>query len=165
MEGDLRLNAMLKGKLAFRSSKGQMRVVETILASFVLLFALFFVNTFTPNLASSAYEVRDLEKLGRNVLQRLDESELLGCWVYDEEWENLTSALRVLLPSDVYFNLSVFSVEYRDGTPRLVDLGSVQYGDSESFSNSKFVASVTYVLPGYQQTYDPRVLQLQLVRR
>jgi len=135
-----------------------MRVVETILASFVLLFALFFVNTFTPTLTSAAYEVRDLERLGQNVLQRLDESGLLGRWIYSEDWENLTSALRVLLPSDVYFNLSV-----RDGDG--LELGSIQYGDPESFSNSKFVASVTYVLSGYQQTYNPRVLQLQLVRR
>jgi len=166
VEGNLRMDAVPKKKLARKSLGGQMRVVETILASFVLLFALFFINTFTPTPSSPAYEVRDLERLGENVLQRLDEEGLLGQWVYNEDWSNLTAALRVLLPSNVYFNLSVFSVEEdENGRPILVDQGAlIQYGNPEIFSNSEFVASVTYVLPGYQQIYGPRVLRLQLVR-
>lgn len=146
-------------RAARRSLKGQMRVVETIFASFVILFAIFFINAFTPTPSSPAYEVSDLERLGENVLQSLDEQGLLSQWVYTESWGNLTAALRVLLPSDVHFNLSIYDADgnlLNQGTP-------IQYGNPESFSNSRFVASVTYVLPGYQRTYEPRVLRLQLV--
>ncbi|MFW9832325.1 MAG: hypothetical protein ACFFD8_11180 [Candidatus Thorarchaeota archaeon] len=43
---------------------GQMRVIETIIASFVVLAALSFVNLFALTPASPGYEMTDLEKMG-----------------------------------------------------------------------------------------------------
>jgi len=40
----------------------------------------------------------------------------------------------------------------------------IRYGDPEVFTKAGVVASVSYGVPGYQTSYDPRILVLQLVR-
>jgi len=149
-------------------NKGQMRVIETILASFVIIFALSFVNIFAVAPTSPKYEATELEKLGYNVLHDLDKQGLLACFVYYEEWDNLEAALRVTLPLDVYFNMTVYDLNGN----KVNDI-PVCYGDPETFATSKVVASVTYGLTGspikinatqYQANYDPTILNLQLVR-
>ena len=136
-----------------------MRVVEVILASFIILFAMAFVNTFALAPSSSKYEVTDLEKMGYNVLHNLDKKGLLGRFVCNREWENLTAALMISLPPYVYFNLTVY-----DQDDEIVKDVLIRYGDSEVFESASFMASVKYVVPGYQEVYAPRVLVLQLVR-
>jgi len=145
-------------KLAF-DRHGQMRVIEAIMAIMLIIFAVAFVNLFAVNPASPKYESGELEKIGYNVLHDLDEQRLLARFVGKEEWENLTSALAASLPTDVYFNLTVYDT---DGNK--VNTQSISYGASRVFTDSTYVASVTYTVPGYQLVYRPRVLILQLVR-
>lgn len=142
-----------------RNTKGQMRVIETILASLVIVFALTFVNIFAVTPYSTRYETSDLEKLGHNILHDIDEKRLLTRFVYEQEWENLTAALTVSLPTDVYFNLTVFDLE-----GNVVNNMQIRYGPPEVFSTSNMTASVQYIVPGYQTNYDPRILRLELVR-
>jgi len=141
------------------NDKGQMRIIEALMASFVILFAITFINTFAVTPLSPTYETCELEKIGHNVLHDLDDQRLLARFVYGGEWENLTSALMITLPPDVYFNLTVYDL---DGN--VVNTMPIFYGDPEIFANSSSVASVTYIIPGYQAAYDPRILILQLVR-
>jgi len=140
------------------NAKGQMRVVEVILASFVIIFALSFANIFAVIPTSPKYEVTELEKLGYNVLHDLDKQGLLPHFVYSEDWNNLTAALRVSLPMDVYFNLTVYDLNRTQ-----INDAPIFYGDASAFENSKNVASVTYGLVGHD-SYNPRILVLQLVR-
>jgi len=150
-------------------NKGQMRVIETILASFIIVFALSFANILAITPTSPKYEVTELEKLGYNVLHDLDKQGLLARFVYTEEWDNIKAALRVTLPLDVYFNMTVYDLY---GTE--VNDAEIFYGDPEAFTTSKNIASVTYGLTGYpkrnettgnyQATYNPRMLILQLAR-
>jgi len=150
-------------------NKGQMRVIETILASFVIVFALSFVNIFAITPTSPKYEVTELEKMGYNVLHDLDKQGLLARLVYTKEWDNIKAALRVTLPLDVYFNMTVYDLH---GTE--VNDAEIFYGDPETFTTSKNIASVTYGLIGYakrnqttgnyQAIYNPRMLILQLAR-
>jgi hypothetical protein len=149
-------------------NKGQMRIVEVILASFVIVFALSFANILAIVPTSPKYEATELEKLGYNVLYDLDKQGLLPRFVYNGEWENLTAALRVSLPLDVHFNMTIY---YLNGTKVAHKL--IFYGDVTTFITSKNVASVTYGLVGcpikinathYQASYDPRILILQLTR-
>ena len=150
-------------------NKGQMRIIEVILASFIIVFALSFANIFAITPTSPKYEATELEKLGYNVLHDLDEQGLLARFVYYEEWDNLKAALRVTLPLDVYFNMTVYDLR----GAKINDV-TIFYGDSETFTNSKNIASVTYGLIGYpkcnqttgnyQAIYDPRILILQLAR-
>jgi len=150
---------------------GQMRIIEAILSSFVVLFATTFINTFAVTPLSPIYETGELEKVGHNVLHDLDEQRLLARFVYNQEWENLTAALMVSLPTDVYFNLTVYDL---DGKIVNVELDytyvPISYGDPEVFKTSSPIASVTYIIPGYSRypdyspDYNPRILILQLVR-
>ena len=148
--------------------KGQMRVVETILASLVIVFALSFVTIFAMTPTSPKYETTDLERLGYNVLHDLDKQGILARFVYCEEWDNLKAALRVTLPIDVYFNMTVRDLNWNE-----VNDAQIFYGDLESFATSKVVASINYGLVGYpvrinatqyQANYNARILDLQLVR-
>ena len=146
-----------------RNSKGQMRVIETILASFIIVFALSFVNIFAITPTSPKYEVTDLEKMGYSVLHDLDQHGLLTRFVYTKEWNNIKAALSVTLPVDVYFNMTIC---WLNGTK--VNHEPIFYGNPETFITSKNIASVTYGLIGYpkrnEATYDPRILILQLAR-
>jgi len=148
-------------------NKGQIRVIETILASFFIMFALTFANIFAALPTSPRYEATELQKLGFNVLQDLDEKGLLPRFVYNNEWDNLRAALRVTLSADTHFNLTVYDL---DGEK--VNDVSIFYGDYQTFAASKNIASVSYGLVGYpvqvggsyQAVYEPRTLILQLTR-
>jgi len=145
-------------RVFLKATCGQMRVIEVILASLVIVFALSFANLFAVTPTSPKYEVTELEKLGYNVLYDLDKQGLLPRFVYSEDWSNLQAALRVSLPIDVYFNLTVYDLNRTqiNDTP-------IFYGDVSAFENSKNVASVTYGLAGHD-SYNPRILVLRLVR-
>lgn len=146
-----------------------MRVIEAILASFIIIAALTFVNFFAVNPSSQKYETTELEKLGYNALHDLDLQGLLAKFVYTENWQNLTAALSVVLPSNSYFNMTIFDLNGNIvNDPEI----AISYGDPEIFKNSNVIASVTYSLIGnlsgtpfeYESSYDPRILSLQLVR-
>ncbi len=147
-------------------NKGQIRVIETILASFIVVVALTFANIFASTPASQQYEATDLDKLGYNVLHDLDDQGLLPRFIYNQEWMNLKSALMVTLPSDINFGLTVYDLKNAR-----VDDGSVVYGDPLVLANSKNIASITYGLVGcarglnpIRAVYEPRIIILQLVR-
>jgi len=141
-----------------RNKRGQVRVIEAIMASLIVVFAITVVNLFSVTPVSPKYEAGELEKIGFNVLHDLDEEKLLARFVYNGEWANLTAALAASLPTDVYFNLTVY-----DMAGAVVNQ-PIGYGTSRVFTDSDYVASVTYVVPGYKLAYRSRVLVLQLVR-
>jgi hypothetical protein len=141
-----------------KNAKGQMRVVEAIMASLIVITAVTFLYLFSATPSSQAYDTSELEKMGHNLLHDIDEQELLARYVLNSEWVNLTAALVVSLPTNVYFNLSIYDANYRSiGHPL------IQYGDQQVFSSSQAVASVTYIVTGYGTSYNPRILVLKLV--
>jgi len=149
---------MKKAKSA-KGSRGQMRVVEAIIASLMVISAIVFLYLFAAAPSSQTYETGELEKIGHNVLHDIDEQGLLARYVYNSEWANLTAAFMVSLPTDVYFNCTVYDL---NGNP--INTVLISYGSAQIFSTSKAVGSVTYIVPGYQANYNPRILVLQLVR-
>ena len=140
-----------------------MRVIEAIMASLIVISAVAFLYLFAAAPSSQTYETGELEKIGHNVLHDIDEQRLLARYVYNSEWSNFTAALMVSLPTDVYFNLTVYDL---DGSR--INSDSISYGSSLVFTTSKAVASVSYIVPGQtrygQADYNPRILVLQLVR-
>ncbi len=149
---------MKKREIA-KNSKGQMRVIEAIMASIIVISAVAFLYVFAVVPSSQTYEAGELEKIGHNILHDIDEQGLLTRFVYNGEWANLTAALIVSVPNDVYFNLTIC-----DTNGNSIGHPLIQYGNSQAFSSSKAVASVTYIVSGFQGSYDPRILVLQLVR-
>ena len=152
----------------YTANKGQMRVIEAILAAFIIIFALSFVNFFAVNPTSQRYEATEMDKLGYNALHDLDVEGILSNIVYNHEWDDLRAALSVTLPVDVYFNMTVLDLNRFP-----INDVPISYGYPETFESSKIVSSITYTLIGYPSgsnpfdkvsAYDPKILILQLVR-
>ena len=150
--------------IRMKNNKGQMRVIETILAAIIIVVALSFVNFFSVNPRVGAYEVKDLEKMGYSVLNDLDQNGILTREVYQSKWADLKAALRLTLPVDVYYNMTVYKLN-DDNSLSKVDDGSIMYCDLTTFSNAKNVASVSYSLVGTPESgYESRLLVLQITR-
>jgi hypothetical protein len=146
-----------------KNTKGQMRVIETILASFIFFSALTFANMLAVLPLSQKYESSDLEKMGHNVFHELDEKGVLSRFVYNEtEWAELALALMIVFQPDVYFDLTIYEAHTQD-SPINQDF-PIRFGAPEVFATSDSTASISYILPGQQTEYNPRILILQLVR-
>ena len=153
----------VKNLKPLKDDRGQMRVIETIIASFIIVAALAFVSTFAVTPTSLGYEMTDLEKTGYSALHDLDQQGLLTRLVYDGKWGDLKTILKMTLPNDVYFNMTIYDVTgvKLTGSPDVLIL----HGDPDTFTDAKNVASLTYCLVGTGgTTYDPRILALQLTR-
>ena len=153
----------VKNLKTLKSNRGQMRVIETIIASFIIVAALAFVSTFAVNPTSLGYEMTDLEKTGYSAMHDLDQQGLLTPLVYDNKWGDLRTILKMTLPNDVYFNMTIYDVNGAKltGVPDV----PIFHGDPDTFTDAKNVASLTYCLVGTGgTTYDPRILVLQLTR-
>jgi hypothetical protein len=144
--------------IKMKKNRGQMRVIETVLAAIMIVSALFFVSFFSANPRASAYEVKDMEKMGYSVLLDLDQQGILVPMVYQQEWDDLKTALKITLPLDIYFNLTICKLDHTRVT-------SIVYGDLVTFSDARNVASVSYSLVGTSEYgYEPRLLVLQITR-
>ena len=136
-----------------------MRVVETIIASFIIVAALAFVNIFAANSESLGYEMTDLEKTGYSVLHDLDQQGILRPLVYGGNWSDLRTILKITMPNDVYFNLTIFDLH--NGRLQSIPDTHILYGDLETFTSARNIASLTYCLAG-ETAYEPKILTLQL---
>ncbi len=152
----------------FREKRGQMRVIETIVASFIIVAALSFFTIFATNSPSPSYEMTDLEKTGYSALHDLYQQGLLTSLVSSSEnWTGLRMVLKMTMPNEVYFNLTI-----QDLNGNIINHDfPILYGDSKVFTDAKNVASVTYCLavPGSHPlssgvSYSPAVLVLELTR-
>jgi len=76
-----------------------MRIIETILASFIIVAALSFVGIFAVSPTSPSYEMTDLEKMGYSALHDLDQQGLLAPLVYDQRLSDLRTILRITMPT------------------------------------------------------------------
>ena len=153
-----------------KNSKGQMRVIETVIASFIIVAALSFFSIFAVTPPSPGYEMTELEKTGYSALHDLDQQGLLTPLVYNSRWADLRTILKMTMATDVYFNLTIQSLK-----GDRVNGPDILYGDIDTFSNAKNTASVTYCLVGIpklntntaglsEAKYDPRILVLELTR-
>jgi len=152
-----------------KNRKGQMRVIETILASFIIVAALSFVGIFAVSPTSPSYEITDLEKMAYSSLHDLDQQGLLAPAVYSHSWSDLRTILRLTIPNDVYFNLTICNV---NGSP-IYSGSQIIYGDLNTFLEARNVVSISYSLVGIPEfnanevinaDYDPLILVLEVTR-
>jgi hypothetical protein len=145
-----------------------MRVIETLLSSFIIIAALSFVTIFAVTPSTPTFRVSDLKQMGYSVLHDLDQQGLLAPFVYNQSWTELRTVLKITLPIEVYFNLNVYDLNgARSNDDQII------YGDVGTFDASNNIVSVAYTLIGYTRqigignydaTYDPRIIVLQLSR-
>ena len=90
-------------------NRGQMRVVEAMIACVILIVGLsattYFSNVFTTE------EGGDLEEVGQNILHVLDNTDLIKQIIQNEDnWESkLKSLVKTLLPPDTSYSLTLVS--------------------------------------------------------
>jgi hypothetical protein len=155
----------MEGIIVSLKNKGQMRVIEAILASFVLISALTFVNFFALAPTNQKYEITDLENLGYNALHDLDVQGLLSNFIYSDDWTSLKAALSVTLPTDVYYNITIYDMKRNAINDVLIS-----YGQPELFETSAIMSSINYATIGLANfsassfNYEPRIINIQLVR-
>ncbi|MFX1518478.1 MAG: hypothetical protein ACFFCD_00935 [Promethearchaeota archaeon] len=102
----------MKLKFLTRRKKGQIHTLEAIVAVVIMIIFAFSVFQFYSVQAYESQSVEELKERGRSALTALDESGKLKDWVAFDEGDddaNLKAALQEMLPSDVGFNLTVFS--------------------------------------------------------
>jgi len=155
----------MEGITVSLKNKGQMRVIEAILASFVLIAALTFVNFFALAPTNQKYEITDLENIGYNALHDLNVQGLLSDFIYGDDWISLKAALSVTLPTDVYYNITVY-----DMNRNAINDVLISYGQTELFESSAIMSSINYATIGLANfsassfNYEPRIINIQLVR-
>lgn len=146
-----------------KNNKGQMRVIETILAASIILSAVSFAGMFAVRPTSPTYEITDLEKMGYSALHDLDQQGVLSSLVYSGKWSDLRTVLKITIPVDIYFDLTIYTLD-SDGVWSKLNGEQIMYGDSGTFSEAKNIASVTYSLVGVAGNYNPRILVLKITR-
>lgn len=131
--------------------KGQIRIIESFLAIAVVFSAMLVSFTFptSPDFSKQS----SLSNLGTQVLTELDNDGTLGSLILQQNWTRLTTALDILLPMGISFNLTVFDQ-------------AGQTANSVVIQNSNLlgleVVSVQYVCATRSQTVRLFVVRLQL---
>jgi len=131
--------------------KGQIRIIESFLAIAVVFSAMLVSITFpsTPDLSKQ----RSLASMGMQALIKLDTDGRLGNMILQRDWTSMRTALDVLLPTGVSFNLTVYDE-------------ASQAINSEVIQNSNLLGretvSVQYICASPSQTVRFFVVWLQL---
>lgn len=87
-------------------SSGQIRILDALLATTLIFSALAFASLLHTPVTLSKQE--GLGGLGRNALIELDENGTLGFLIDSGNWTSIRESLKILLPTGVSFNLTVF---------------------------------------------------------
>jgi len=131
--------------------RGQIRIIESFLAIAVVFSAVLVSVTFpsAPDLSKQ----KSLASIATQALIKLDTNGTLGSLILKQLWTDIKTALEVLLPVGVSFNLTIY-----DGTGHVVN--------SEVIQNSNLLGqeavSVQYVCSTRSQTIHFFVVRLQM---
>jgi len=131
--------------------RGQIRIIESFLAIAVVFSAVLVSVTFpsAPDLSKQ----ESLASIGTQALIKLDTNGMLGNLILEQLWADIKTALDVLLPVGVSFNLTIYD-----------EIGHAV--NSEVIQNSNLLGqeavSAQYVCSTRSQTVHFFVARLQL---
>ena len=131
--------------------KGQIRIIESFLAIAVVFSAVLVSATFpsSPDLSKQ----KSLSNMGTQALIKLDTNGTLGNLILHSNWADIRTALNILLPMGVSFNLTVY-----DEAGNAINLEAVQ----NSNLLGRDAVSVHYVCATTSQAVEFFVIRLQL---
>jgi len=131
--------------------KGQIRIIESFLAIAVVFSAMLVSFTFptSPDFSKQS----SLSNLGTQVLTELDNDGTLGSLILRQNWTSLTTALDILLPMGVSFNLTVFDQAWKTVNSAIIQNSNLLGPE---------VISIQYVCATRSQTVELFVVRLQL---
>ena len=137
--------------MSFRSDqRGQIRVIEALFASLLILSTLALVPS---HLAFEQSHYSTLYSQGTQVLISLDNNAMLSSTIEDSNWTSLRNCIQSLLPMSLWFNLTVF-----DENMNVVNGVFVSNGSPVS----EEIIAVNYVCASQSANYAVYVVQLQL---
>ena len=137
---------------AKRGRTGQIRIIEAALAAMIMLFAIVATNQFVrnPRLIMTGRS-GTLRSIAYNTLYRLADLGILGNTLSKggENWElDIKIVLATLLPSTVYYNLTVYAFPDPANPSAYVAYNRLPISNSQSplaFTQTPEVSSATYL--------------------
>jgi len=133
-----------------RRNKGQIRVLEAFLSAFIIFSALAISSALSP--PSHVDDQQTLATQGMQTLIQLDSDGTLGNMISQGNWTALSSALQLLLPLGISYNLTVYD-------------GNMHQINSTPITNGNLVgnvAAVEYLCASQSLKYHSYTLRLQL---
>jgi hypothetical protein len=91
-----------------RNKRGEIRVLEALLASAIIFSALLAMIPLKEYLHSS-HDSEALSKIGFNVLIEADKDGSLGKLISERKWSMISDRLSLLLPVGVAYNLTIYN--------------------------------------------------------
>ena len=132
-----------------RNKKGVVRVIESIIATVLLMSCLAFIPAQQPVTKS----VPDLASTAQNALLSLDNNGNLASLISKADWSSLQSSLESALPLTAWFNLTVF-----DNNMNPLNSSPI----SNAGSSSGKIVSIDYVCVNPSSNFAIYILRLQL---
>jgi hypothetical protein len=132
-----------------KDKKGQVRTIEAIFATILLMSCLALIPS-TSNVKDST---RNLTSTAQNVLLILDTNGYLATLVNNQNWAAIKDCLQSALPLTIWFNLTVFN-------QNMNSLNSFPICNAGTASAK--IVSVDYVCASQNSTYAIYILRLQL---
>jgi hypothetical protein len=135
-----------------QQNRGQIRVVEALLAVLIIFSSLAVSASLTPN--QTRTRSQDLASVGLNVLVKMDSDGNLGKFIDEKNWTAIRTALNLLLPSGMNFNVTVLDEQ-------------LQQVNSETITNGDFigreVAYVEYIAISRSPDFCYYIVRMNLV--
>jgi len=135
-----------------KCEKGQIRVLEAFFAALLVFSSLFLVPSITM---PKSENLSELYSVGMNVLLQLDSDGSLSNFIKSENWSDLRICLQEMLPSGVWFNLTVLNTQG-------ARLNNVSISNGYVVSEKK--VSVEYLCVSSVSTYEIYIVRLQLAK-
>ncbi len=131
--------------------KGQIRIIESFLAIAVVFSAVLVSVTFpsSPDFSKQ----KSLSSMGSQALIKLDTNGTLGSLILQSDWTSIRTALDIILPLSVSFNLTVYDEAGNAVNSEVVQNSNVLGRDA---------ASVHYVCATRSQAVEFFVIRLQV---
>lgn len=134
-----------------KENRGQIRVIEALLAIFVIFSSLVISANLTvsQNTASD----HDAASIGSQALLKLDSDGSLGKCIDNGNWTALRDALNLVLPAGVTFNLTVYDEQMQQVNNAVISNGGF---------SSQEIAFVEYVCASQGSVFHCYILHLYL---
>jgi hypothetical protein len=144
----------MRAKTLRRDQKGQLRIIEALIAVLILLSA-FTVSTYL----SSTYIVTrkiDLDKLGQNVISCLDDTGVILTLLEEGELSHgeLSRYLETLLPKEIYYNITLISSFTNQTITTLSNFPPVEESYRADVSSRKRVVTISLPVARTAKTVD-----------
>lgn len=131
-------------------NRGQIRTIEAIFASILILSSIALIPS-PKNVVNQNYQI--LSSTARNVLITLDKDGSLSRLIDNGNWTTLRGRVASLLPSTIWFNLTVFDENMQRLNENQISAGTPISGK---------IVGTDYVCASTSQNYRIYIIRLQL---